>query len=263
MKHNVILIAMAIVMTLAACSENKIVYRGDGDKPQTSYEATLIKYKNRSAKQYFYRNEAVKEFVYRSNTRPMLAEEMLIGAMGTNAISFYDTIFDFVQGKDVYTFSVKYDKAVVPDYRVLFRDMVRYGGMQCDTAVRPAYRLVVADTMLYQKAHINSSQFKGSNINRTKWVTENSWMYEDLEDEIDGMRPQRLASVVSALRYSWHLPVLVDHSMNAEEWLNVSEDFATKQLGFEEIQQELLTRFGMTLVPAGRDMVVLTVSEKK
>ena len=28
MKHNVILIAMAIVMTLAACSDNKIVYRG-------------------------------------------------------------------------------------------------------------------------------------------------------------------------------------------------------------------------------------------
>ena len=41
MKHIVILIAMAIVMTLAACSDNKIVYRGDGDKPQTSYEATL------------------------------------------------------------------------------------------------------------------------------------------------------------------------------------------------------------------------------
>lgn len=263
MKNNFILMAMAFVMTMAACSDNKIVYRGDGDRPQTNYEATLIKYKNRSAKQVFYRNEPVKEFIYRSNTRPMLAQEMLIGDMGTNAISFYDTIFDFVQGKDVYTFSVKYDESVIPDYRVLFSDMVRYGGMLCDTAVKPAYRLVVADTMLYQKAHINSSQFMGSNTNRIKWVTENSWMYEDLEDEIDGMRPQRLASVVSALRYFWHLPVLVDPSMNAEEWLNVSEDFATKQLGFEEIQQELLTRFGMTLVPAGRDMVVLTISEKK
>ena len=263
MKHNAILMAMAVVMTLAACSDNKIIYRGDGDRPQTSYEAKLLKYKNSSAKQYFYRNEAVKEFVYRSNTRPMLAQEMLIGAMGTNAIAFYDTIFDFVQGKDIYTFSVKYDKAVVPDYRVLFSDMVRYGGLQCDTAVKPAYRLVVADTMLYQKAHINASQFKGSNINRTKWVTENSWMYEDVEDEIDGMRPQRLASVVSALRYFWHLPVLVDSSLNAEEWLDVSSDFAATQLSFEEIQQELLTRFGMTLVPAGRNMLVLTVNEKK
>ena len=263
MKHNVILIAMAFVMTLAACSDNKIVYRGDGDRPQTSYEAKLLKYKNSSAKQYFYRNEAVKEFVYRSNTRPMLAQEMLIGAMYTDGIAVGDTAYDFIQSKDVYTYSIKYDEAVVPDYRVLFRDMVRYGGLQCDTVVKPAYRLVVADTMLYQKAHINASQFKGSNINRTKWVTENSWMYEDLEDEINGMRPQRLASVVSALRYFWHLPVLVDPSMNAEEWLDVSSDFATKQLGIEEIQQELLTRFGMTLVPAGRNMVVLTVSEKK
>lgn len=262
MKYNFILMAMAFVMTMAACSDNKIVYRGDGDRPQTNYEATLIKYKNKNAKQVFYRNEPVKEFIYRSNTRPMLAQEMLIGDMGTNCIAFYDTIFDFVQGKDVYTFSVKYDEAVIPDYRVLFRDMVRYGGLQCDTVVKPAYMLVVEDTMLYQKAHINSS-FKGSNINRTKWVTENSWMYEDLEDEIDGMRPQRLASVVSALRYSWHLPVLVVSPMNAEEWLNVSEDFATKQLSFEEIQQELLTRFGMTLVPAGRDMVLLTISEKE
>lgn len=263
MKHNVILIAMAFVMTLAACSDNKIVYRGDGDRPQTSYEAKLLKYKNTSAQQYFYRNEAVKEFVYRPNTRPMLAQEMLIGAMGTNAIAFYDTIFDFIQGKDVYTYSVKFDKAVVPDYRVLFRDMVRYGGMQCDTAVKPAYRLVVSDTARYLKAHIDTPLFKGSNINRTKWVTENSWMYEDVEDEIDGMRPQRLASVVSTLRYFWHLPVSVDSSFNAEEWLDVSSDFATKQLSFEEIQQELLTRFGLSLVPAGRDMVVLTVSEKK
>ena len=263
MKNNFILTAMAFVMTLAACSDNKIVYRGDGDRPQTSYEATLIKYKNRSAKQVFYRNEPVKEFIYRSNTRPMLAQEMLIGDMGTNCIAFYDTIFDFVQGKDVYTFSVKYDEAVIPDYRVLFRDMVRYGGLQCDTAVKPAYMLVVADTIQYQKALVDAALIKNQLGNSTNWVTNDSWFYVDFVDEIDDVRPQRFASVVSALRYYWHLPVLVDPSINTLQWLNVRKDFATTQLSFEEIQQELLTRFGMTLVPAGRDMVVLTVSEKK
>jgi len=263
MKHNVIPIAMAIVMTLAACSDNKIVYRGDGDKPQTSYEATLIKYKNRSAKQYFYRNEAVKEFVYRSNTRPMLAQEMLIGAMYTDGIAVGDTAYNFTKVKDIYTFSVKYDKAVIPDYRVLFRDMVRYGGLQCDTAVKPAYMLVVADTVAYQKARIDPSLIKNRVGNSSIWRTDDSWLYVDHVDEIGELRPQTIASVVSALRYFWHLPVLVDHSIISWEWLNVSEDFATKQLGFEEIQQELLTRFGMTLVPANRDMLVLTISEKK
>lgn len=263
MKNNFILTAMAFVMTLAACSDNKIVYRGDGDRPQTSYEATLIKYKNRSAKQVFYRNEPVKEFIYRSNTRPMLAQEMLIGAMYTDGIAVGDTAYNFTKGKDVYTFSIKYDKAVVPDYRVLFCDMVRYGGLQCNTEVKPAYMLVVADTAAYQKAHIDASLIKNRVGNSTIWRTDDSWLYVDHVDEIGDLRPQTLASVVSALRYFWHLPVLVVPSMNAEEWLNVSEDFATKQLSFEEIQQELLTRFGMTLVPAGRDMVVLTISEKE
>ena len=263
MKHNVILIAMAFVMTLAACSDNKIVYRGCGDRPQTSYEATLIRYKNRSAEQNFYRQWPVKEFVYRSNTRPMLAQEMLIGAMYTDGIACGDTAYDFTQGKDIYTYSVIYDKAVIPDYRVLFRDMVRYGGLQCDTAVKPAFRLEVTDTERYQKAHVDASTIKNPYTNRTKWVTENSWLYEDLEEERDGVRPQRLASVVSALRYFWHLPVVLDPWMHSGDWLNVSEDFATTQLSFEEIQQELLTRFGMTLVPANRDMVVLTISEKQ
>lgn len=263
MKHCPILIVMAFALTLAACSDNKIVYRGCGDRPQTSYEATLIRYKNRSAEQNFYRKWPVKEFVYRSNTRTMLAQEMLIGAMYTDGIACGDTAYDFTQGKDIYTYSVIYDKAVIPDYRVLFRDMVRYGGLQCDTAVKPAFRLEVTDTECYQKAHVDASTIKNPYTNRTKWVTENSWLYEDLEEERDGVRPQRLASVVSALRYFWHLPVVLDPWMHSGDWLNVSEDFATSQLSFEEIQQELLTRFGMTLVPANRDMVVLTISEKQ
>lgn len=262
MKHS-ILIAMVAVMTLAACSDNKIVYRGDGDRPQTSYEAKLLRYKNNAAKQVFYRNQAVKEFIYRSSTRPMLAQEMLIGAMYTDGIACGDTAYDFIQSKDIYTFSVKYDKAVVPDYRVLFRDMVRYGGLQCDSVVKPAYMLVVADTALYQKAHIDASLIKNRVGNSTNWVTDNSWFYVDFVDEVDGMRPQCLASVISALRYFWHLPVLMDPSMYSGEWLNVSSDFAATQLSFEEIQQELLTRFGMTLVPANRDLLVLTISERK
>ena len=263
MKHNVILIAMAFVMTLAACSDNKIVYRGDGDRPQTSYEATLIRYRNRSAELNFYRSFPVKEFVHRSNTRPMLAQEMLIGAMYTDGIACGDTAYNFTPGKDVYTYSVIYDKAVIPDYRALFRDMVRYGGLQCDTAVKPAYRLVVEDNELYQKASIDASLIKNRVGNSNIWRTDDSWLYVDHVDEVDGMRPQCLASVVSALRYFWHLPVVLDPWMHSGDWLNVSEDFATTQLSFEEIQQELLTRFGMTLVPANRDMVVLTIGEKQ
>lgn len=247
---------------MMACSPNTITYSVDGERPQEKYSVKLEQRNNPSVQLYFYRDEAVKAFVHRSNSRPMIAEEFLIAIMYTDGIACGDTMYNFIPKREMYTYSVEFKEEVVPDYHVLLRDLVRYGGLSCDTTcAQETYRLIVHDSTIFNNTIYKQNIEKKGNY--SKYDKKGNWRYVDNTKTEDGSKPQRFASIVSALRYYWHIPVFFNPDLKSYIYLYVDQsDFSNPNLSFDEINTLLQTKFGLTMVPADTPMPILTYSVK-
>ena len=263
MKKTILFFTACIMVSMMACSQNNtITYSVDGERPQEKYSVKLEQRNIPSVQLHFYRDEAVKAFKHRSNSRPMIAEEFLIAIMYTNGIACGDAMYNFIPKKETYTYSVEFKEEVVPDYHVLLRDLVRYGGLSCDTTyAQETYRLVVYDsTTLNNTICKQTIQHIG---NSPKYDEKGNWRYVDHTETLDGSQPQMLASLVSALRYYWHIPVFFDSSLNDRIYLNVDQsDFSNPDMGFDAVNTLLQTKYGLTMIPADTPMPILTFSVK-
>lgn len=263
MKKNILLFTACIMVSMMACSQNNtITYSVNGERPQEKYSVKLEQKNIHSIQKHFYKNEVVKGFQHKSNTRPAIAEDFLIAIMYTNGIACGDTMYHFIPKDDVYTYSVEFKEEVVPDYHVLLRDLVRYGGLSCDTTyAQETYRLVVYDsttlnnTLCKQTVHqIGVSP---------KYDKNGNWRYYDHTDAPDNTHPQMMSSLVSALRYYWHIPVFFDSSLNDRIYLNVDQsDFSNPDMSFDAVNTLLQTKYGLTMIPADTPMPILTFSVK-
>jgi hypothetical protein len=262
MKNKLLHFAVCIMVSMTACSSKTITYSVDGERPQEKYSVKLEPRNNPFVQLHFYRGEAVKGFKHRSSSRPMIAEEFLIAIMYTNGIACGDTMYNFIPKDEVYTYSVDFKEEVIPDYHVLLRDLVRYGGLSCDTTyAQETYRLVVSDsTTLNNTICQQTIQPIG---NSPRYDEKGNWKYVDHTETLDGSQPQMLASLVSALRYYWHIPVFVDSHLNNRIYLDVDpSDFADPDLSFDAVNALLQTKFGLTMVPADTPMPIFTFSVK-
>lgn len=251
---------VGLVPFVGCAQKGKISYTVDGDTPQEKYTATLTKGRSQLTDLHFYRNEMVNGFKHRSNSRVAIAQEFLISIKYTNGIACGDTAYNFIPKDEVYTYSVKFKNKVVPNYYVLLRDLVKYGGVQCDTTYAPAYMLTISDTAVYNNSVCRYAVRSRGNYN--KYDERGNWRYVDLVSVLEG-HPQMLASIVSALRYYWHIPVLVNPLWNTSVYLESDEsDFSNPDLSFDQVQEMLQKKYGMKMVPAGREMPILTYSVK-
>lgn len=258
MKNSLLVaIGIAVASCFASCApEGEPTYRVDGDTPQERYSVTLTPDSTGYAATTFAKGKKVKHIVMPPKSRPFIAHDLLARAISPFYIACGDTIYNILNADEVYTYSVTYDRKCVPDYEVLLRDFIANSGVKCDTSTEPAHMLRIVDTARYRAAIAPFLRSRGVNV---RFDAEGHWMYYTPMPEGDTRHPMHLFEIISALRYYWGITVVPDPSLDLLELFNTGADFATPGLDEAQVCDMLMSKFGMGLDYADRNVTQIGI----
>ena len=253
------LIALAAGLLLLSGCGKKIEYRVDGSTPQEKYSVVMKSGVNSKGWNPVF-NTAVKEVVPPSGSRigfvlsfACVSRDMFCG----------DTYYKIIPNYEQLTFCATYDEPTIPDYNVLFRDLVRYGGISEETSYSDAYQLIIADSALF------------SQVSDPTHIIENPWtnsFYSDSKGDRwymyhCGISPNKdthtyMYYFMSVLRYWYGIHVFANKDISRELPILVYDDLYDQEVEFNAVNKMLQEKYGLKMVPADRQMEVITYSVK-
>ncbi len=258
MKNSLLIVlGIAVAASFAACGpQAEPTYRVSGDTPQECYSVTLTPDSTGYAATAVAKGKKVKHLAMPPKSRPFIAHDLLARTMSPMRIACGDTLYNILNADEVYTYSVTYDRKCVPDYAVLLRDFIANSGVKCDTSIEPAHMLRIVDTAKYRAAIAPLLRSRGVNV---RFSPEGFWMYYTPVPEDDPHQPMHLFEIISALRYYWGITVVPDPSLDLLELLNTGTDFATPGLDEAQVCDMLMSKFGMDLTYADRNVTQIGI----
>lgn len=149
------------------------------------------------------------------------------------------------------------------EFKSALDNYVKYSGITADTTYKPSYKITVADTDKFANAtDVDQNIYMGTNFDT--YVNDYSY-YERIIDEnqpkdIDDL-VQSIWMLTGNLRTFHHIPVLHEKSAFKEIRIKIKPDFYSEPKSVEEVN-EMLSEYGLSLVPTGEEMMVVTFSVK-
>ena len=269
-KLKLFVVALAMV-SLASCNfeekkENVIRYEVNAENPADSYVAEII-----PGKIFYDRDEDLtnNKETYRKvrvGGKRYTLGAMLIcsGESGSN-----DVVYKVAMPKDkssfVMTFEEKKEVLSREQFKSVLVDYVKNSGVISDTIYKPSYNLVVVDNDKYADAtdvdqaiimYENYAEFITDDVYYTR-IT-NRFQPTSIDDFV-----QCIWMLTNNLRTFHHIPVLhTDDYAFSETRIKIKPEFYSEQKSVEEVN-EMLSEYGLSLVPTGEEMMVVTFRDKK
>ena len=257
MKSFVFLAVGLLVMS--GCGK-KIEYRVDGPIPQERYSVEMSK--TISSNTWNPIQGVTSELVVPASSRSRIVEKLVIGTIGSNGISCGDTYYEFLNANERMGCRIKFDEPVVPDYTILVRDMVKYGGVTEEITYADAYQLMIADSSVF--AEITDPYYIVVNPGTDRAYYDGNRYYYYKHDAIKNKKgkPDRMYAFMSALRYWYGIHVFAGNDISSMLTIFLDDDFYTQEVDFDVVNKMIREKYGLTMVPADKQMKVITYSVK-
>ena len=256
---NLVFLAVGLLV-MSGCGK-KIEYRVDGPTPQEKYSVEMSK--TISCIGWNPVRGVIGELTVPTLPRPRIIEKFLIGQMYSDGISCGDTYYEFIDADERLGCRIKFDEPTVPDYTILVRDMVKYGGVTEEISYADAYQLMIADSSVF--AGITDPYYKFANPGTDAWHYDGNRYYYYKQDAIKNEKgkPDMMYAFMSVLRYWYGIHVFADKNISTSLPIFIDDDFYTQEIDFDVVNKMLFEKYGLTMVPADRQMKVVTYSIKE
>lgn len=243
------------------CGNKKIEYRVDGNTPQERYSVEMSRSIDRNEWGRVF--EPVKEVTVPALSRTRIIQKLVVGAIGSDGISCQDTYYEFVPANERMGYRVKYDEAVVPDFDILVRDMVRYGGVSEEISQVEACQLIIADSALFASMTDSKYTFERPGYDYDNIGDQGRWCYCKYDKKNDRGTPIMMYCFMSTLRYWYNIHVFSFPEINPSLTIFVDDDFYTQDSNFDAVNKMIREKYGLEMIPADRKMTVKTYKVKE
>ena len=267
MKMKSMLLSLAVLLMFQGCGNNKkIEYRVDGSTPQEQYSVVMVP--STSQPGWDCPRDISKEITLPSSSRPFLVQYLYVGLGGTNSIFCMDTYYKFIIADESFRWTVTYDTPTIPDYKILIRDMVKYGGVTEEISETDAYQLVIADTTLFwnnaMEAHAFPYKCDGCSGYKFDENNPNRWCLFKPDENNTGKRfPLPNDCFMSTLRNWYNIPVFACKELVDRITIFADDDFYTQDISFDAVNKMIREKYGLEMIPADRKMTVKTYKVKE
>lgn len=155
-----------------------------------------------------------------------------------------------------------FDEPVVPDYTILVRDMVKYGGVTEEITYADAYQLMIADSSVFAGITDPYYNFATPGTDWGNYDGNRYYYYKQDAIKNEKGRPDRMYAFMSTLRYWYGIHVFADNNISPMLPIFLDDDFYTQEVDFDVVNKMIREKYGLTMVPADKQMKVITYSVK-
>ena len=260
MKTKSLVLLAVGLLVMSGCGK-KIEYRVDGPTPQEKYSVEMSK--TIICNGWNPARGVVEELIVPAGPRPKIIERLLIGQMYSDGICCGDTYYEFGNANEKMGCRIKFDEPVVPDYNILVRDMLKYGGVTEEIAYVDAYQLVIVDSSVFAKKTDPYYRFANPGTDAAYYDGNRYYYYkQDAIKDVKG-KPDRMYAFMSVLRYWYGIHVFADNNIPTGLPIFLDDDFYTQEIDFDVVNKMLQEKYGLKMVPADKQMKVVTYSVNK
>ena len=257
MKTKSLVLLAVGLLVLSGCGK-KIEYRVDGPTPQEKYSVVMKSGVNSKSWNPIF-NTPVKKVVPPSGSRVGFVQSFTLVSSDMNC---GDTYYKFIFDNEPMSFCATYDEPTVPNYSILLRDLVRYGGISEETSYSDAYQLIIADSTLFSQVSDPTHVLENPWSNTYNWDGERWYLYHI------GVAPDKdthtlMWYFMSVLRYWYGIHVFAINGIPDNLAILDNNDLYNQEVDFNAVNKMLQEKYGLKMVPADKQMKVVTYRVKE
>lgn len=268
-KISYLFVLLAMVMLTSCNFENEpiIRYEVNADNPEESYVAEIITGKiNSSPKEFFFDydpNVKIDRLVAVGSRNAILTSMTWPSGMLDYSNVYYDIPLSDEVVSWVIEFPKKRNRPSKNELQKMCVDYINNAGFSIDTLHKPSYRLVITDVDKFKKASVASKTkqnvYYGNVYSQSIRVKDNHIAI--IKHNKEGVI-QNADMLELGLRDFHHIPTLNEvDSILTNERIYLKPEFYSEPKSVEEVN-EMLSEYGLSLVPTGEEMMVVTFSVK-